>query len=257
MFKNTIATFDGIITDVRRFLCFITVASQLITIGFFTYSSIMDNGFLPVNIAAIAVAATYLVIYAVAYGKKGTAKAVRVIANKFTRVSKLAIKTITLAMTVYGIIIAADTDGITIILATLSIIAWIIQAIFEAVRFYIERKVKEFKASIAKDTAFISAPIKAVGGLVADVVGTVKEGVGEILQEGSQVLEHGAQAIELGAQAIGHGVESFNHAQNAVEDMKNFGSNFAKRFGEKRTNRKVLESSQKKMLDKPKEPVKK
>lgn len=196
MFNHTRATITATVRDIRRFVCIITVLSQLITAGYFTYLSCTGTGTLPVNIILASVSLAYLVIYLATYGaKEKRIKQVKGIALRTARAIKLLGKTLMLAITVYGIYVSsATTDAITIILATLSIISWIIQTLFEIVRSYVEIKANEFMESLRQDTEFIRHPIQTA----AEKARQFAPELAELASEGAEVVKHGVRALGAG-----------------------------------------------------------
>lgn len=211
MFTNTIKTFKGIIDDISRLLLVITVGSQLCAVGYFTYASIVGNGYLTVNIILIAVSLVYLVVYLLARLKKKDKrlKKAQKITRKVTTAVKLTLKAVTLSVTVYGIYLSNDADGISIILATLSIILWIIQTLFEVIRYYGELKYEELKVSIAKDVEFIRKPAEAV----KDAVHNFKESVPEALRRAENIVD----AVKSGARGFGK-IKSFFRKRRALKN---------------------------------------
>ncbi len=202
MFKNTRESIDAIIHDFRLLSFLVTVISNLVCIGYFTYASVVGTGILPINIATVAISLIYIIIYGVTYGKKGTEKRVKSIATKINSGVKLIFRTVTLAATVYGIFIAESTNGITIILATLSILMWIISFVIEVAKYYVEIRFNRLKESLLADIA----PVVAVAETVSNVYQNVKEEVDEIISEGKETVMHGYETVKSGVQFVTHGV---------------------------------------------------
>ena len=90
--------------------------------------------------------------------------------------------------TVYGIYIAASTvNPITIILATLSVIAWILQIGLEFVTLFFEHHLNMLIDAFIADKDDITRPIKAAGDFIKQVtthtsaISTIKSFVGSKL----------------------------------------------------------------------------
>ena len=200
MFNNTIATIKNTVRDIKRFACAVTVVTQLVTVGYFTYLCFTGAGTLPINITLAAVSLGYLAVYLATYGKKDKAvKEVRSKALKVGRILKLLGKTVTLGITVYGIYISSTTtDSITVILATLSIISWIIQVIFEIVRAYVEAKAEELVESFKKDVNVFRVPKEEVARTVRDIAPEVAE----LAREGIEAVKHGVKAFNKGKSIV-------------------------------------------------------
>lgn len=200
MFNNTVTTVKNTVRDIKRFTLWVTVFTQLVTVGYFTYLCFTGAGSLPVNITLAAISLGYLIVYTATYGKKTkVVKEARKKALKVGRILKLLGKTVTLGITVYGIYISSTTaDSITVILATLSIISWIIQVIFEVVRAYVEAKADELVDSFMKDISIFSVSTgegeRAAQGIVPEVA--------ELAKEGYEIVKHGVIAYKRGKSIV-------------------------------------------------------
>ncbi len=213
MFKNTRASIDAIIHDFKVVSFLVTVISNLICIGYFTYASVVGTGILSINIATVAVSLAYIIVYALTYGKRGTDKKVHSVASKINSGAKLAFRTVTLAATIYGVIIAGSgSDGITIILATLSILMWIVSFIVEILKYYVEIRFKQLKESLLEDAAPVVSAIKTV----SNVYQGVKEEVGEVIAEGKETIIHGYETVKNGVEFVAHGVGLLSKAKGLL-----------------------------------------
>ncbi len=196
MFSNTLKTLRSILNDISRLLLVITVASQLVTIGYFSYSIAVGNGYTSVNITLVAVSAAYLILYLLSkYGKENKKLfAARKRARRITKAVKLTLKAFTLSVTLYGIYLAEDADGISIILATLSIIFWIIQTLTEVIRYYGEIKFEELRASLSADVAAIKKPAESV----FTAVHNIREAVNDPIGHAGEIVN----AVKVGAKGV-------------------------------------------------------
>ena len=197
MFTNTIKTLRSILNDISKLLAFITVVSQLVTIGYFSYQIAIDNGYFPVNVTLVLVSAVYLALYLFSRARKNNKRLgnARRKARRITKAIKLTLKAFTLSVTLYGIYLAEDADGISIILATLSIIFWIIQTLTEVIRYYGEIKLEELKESLAADVAAVRGPAETVINAVHNIREAVKDPIGHA----GEIVN----AVKLGAKGIG------------------------------------------------------
>ena len=85
---------------------------------------------------------------------------------------KLVIKAFTLSSMLYGIYVASNKiDGITIILATLMIITWVLQLLFEIVIQIFEDKKDLLVAGWNKDIDNLKKPVTAVNNFIKRVKG--------------------------------------------------------------------------------------
>lgn len=132
MFKYTRASIDAIIDDIKKYCNTFKYVSLLVTIGLFTYASIMKFGYFWVNIGLLIFFVLYGLFELVTFNKNfRTAKK---LVRRTYRWTKIAINTISLAGVVYGVYMANNSSSaITIILTTLMIILWVLQVLFEIV----------------------------------------------------------------------------------------------------------------------------
>lgn len=252
MFKNTTASIDAIIRDVKTVALLVTVISNLICIGYFTYASIVGTGFMAINIATVVISLAYIIIYAVTYSKKGTEKKVHSVAAKINSGAKLVFRTITLVATIYGIIIAgSNSNGITIILATLSILMWIVSFVVEVLKYYVEIRFNQLKESLKKD---LMAPVNTVKAIGNGVANAVKSGIEIVKVAGEAICEDVEEIICEGKEAIHHGMEAVVHGP-AAEKSKGlfFKMKQAVLMRKSEKEREKLAKKEAKLLKEPKE----
>ncbi len=182
MLDNTKAMIAKSLRDIKLFLCVLTVVSQLTTVAYLVYASVCGLGFLPVNASLSAIYVAYLAFYLMTYNTKEreTKKRRRSLGNANRRL-KLLVKTVTLAVSFYGIYISVkETTAITIIFSTLSILFWILQVIFEIVYIFVAHKAKLFVEGLKADFAAIIEPAKKVGEFVQTVAKKEEEVVEKV-----------------------------------------------------------------------------
>lgn len=139
MFKYTRASIDAIIEDIKKYYYTFKFGSLLFTIAYFSYAAIMQYSYLWVNIALLIFFILYG-IFELATINKNYRLAKKHIRRTY-RWTKIIINTITLAGVVYGIYLANySSSAISIILATLMIILWVLQVLFEIVLEIIENR---------------------------------------------------------------------------------------------------------------------
>lgn len=196
MFTRTINSLKSIARDVVNFSKFITVISQIIVAGYFTYLCFMGLGLLPLNIVLIAVSLVYLVLYFATYGnKEETTRKARRYTLRIGKALEILGKAVTLGISIYGIYLSSTANPITIILSTLSIIGWIMQAVIEIVSVYIEIKFEELKACISEDVKPFEPVVNTIKGTVK-VISQVPEEVKETVVETVETVKHGVRAIK-------------------------------------------------------------
>lgn len=132
MFKYTRASIDAIIDDIKKYCNTFKYVSLLVTIGLFTYASIMKFGYFWVNIGLLIFFVLYGLFELVTFNK--SFRTAKKLVRRTYRWTKIAINTISLAGVVYGVYMANNSSSaITIILTTLMIILWVLQVLFEIV----------------------------------------------------------------------------------------------------------------------------
>ena len=186
MLNNTRKTFDIIIRDVRNLSVVLAIIAQIVSMGYFIYCCAFGVGLVPVNILAIISTAVYLGVYIIHIRDRKDKKVnrVRKIIRRINVYFKLVLKLLTLSFTVYGIYLSTELDGIAIILATLSIIMWVLQTLFEVIRLYVEIRFDQIMESIREDLEFITRPVNAVKNAVHDV----KEAVPNIFRRTKDIV---------------------------------------------------------------------
>ena len=153
MFDNTKSAIGNAFWGIKAFFVGLSLIFQAFTILFFVFAIVAKIGNPWINVVMCAVSIVYTIIYLVSK-RQPRAQSKRLIAKaKRTRKwVKLALKLISLSITIYGMTIAM-TNVVAIILATVSLFGWFLQVIFELLLFVIERKINKIKDGIKKDVA--------------------------------------------------------------------------------------------------------
>lgn len=177
MFQYTLAVVDKTVRDVKSVGRIISISTQIIYILYLIYAIIAGIGTLWANIALLCVSALYFAfnIYCLLKldGEMQTAKdSVR---HAYKTV-KLAINAVTLAMTLYGIYIAAkEVSVITIVLAGLSTIGWMFSLLLEITVYFFESRrmlfIEALKADGAAVGETITKPVTIVGDFIKKATG--------------------------------------------------------------------------------------
>lgn len=140
MFDYTKAALQKIQDDFNRFIYRFSFASQILYIVYLLYMIFAPAGILWANIALLTISVAYFVIFLIATVdklSKRMKKLKKISQNIHTR-TKLLIKLFTLGVNLYGIYAAtANVTPFSIILTTLSILAWVLQALFHVIKIYI------------------------------------------------------------------------------------------------------------------------
>ena len=139
-----------ILEDLKKWSKCFKIGFSIFTLVYFIYSFVMEKGNLYVNIVLITLYAIYTIFEPATYKKD--MKKVKKIFSRSYKWSKLLIKAFTLGSMLYGIYVASSkVDGISIILATLMIIIWVLQVLLEILIVVIEPKVKLVIAGVLSD----------------------------------------------------------------------------------------------------------
>ena len=164
MLIYTRATLDKIVTDVKMFSRFFSIATLAFSIGYMIYAMASGVGVLWVNICLTVISVAYMVIYIMFAEKKDrTSKEVRRYSAHAFKCTKIVLKAYTVGLTIYGIYIAAEkADAIAIILALINLCVWGLQVMLELVSLVVERYKELLIASIQADVEQITKPVKTV-----------------------------------------------------------------------------------------------
>lgn len=151
MFDYTKAAAVLILDDFKRWSKMFKIFFSAFTLVYFTYNFIADVGNLYVNIVLTALYLGYTLFEIITYKKSVKKRTKKIIARGY-KWSKLVIKAFTLGSMLYGMYVAASSiNGISIILATLTIIIWVLQVLLELIILVIEPKIKLITAGVLTD----------------------------------------------------------------------------------------------------------
>ena len=164
MLIYTRATLDKIVTDIKRFSRFFSIATLAFSIGYMIYAMACGVGVLWVNICLTAISVAYMVIYIMTVEKKDRmSKDVKRYSTHAFKCTKIVLKAYTVGLAIYGIYIASEkADTIAIILAMVNLCVWGLQVMLELVSLVVERYKELLIASIQADVEQITKPVKTV-----------------------------------------------------------------------------------------------
>ncbi len=150
MLKYTKATLNKIVSDFKRYYRIFKNASLIFTSAYFIYALINKTGNFYANIVLAILFVTYT-IFEIATRDKNM-KTARKNVKKGYKWTKIAIKALTLGAMLYGIYTATTrVTPLSIILATLMIILWILQFLLAIVIEVVENKINLFVIAIKED----------------------------------------------------------------------------------------------------------
>lgn len=150
MFKYTKASLSIIVEDLKKFYRFFKYSSLAFTSIYFIYAIASGAGNLYANITLAVLFVAYTIFDLATQNKK--MKKTRKAVKKSYKWAKLLVKTLTLASMIYGIYTATtNVTPMSIILATLMIILWVLQMLFAITVEVVESKVNLVLAGWRRD----------------------------------------------------------------------------------------------------------
>lgn len=193
MFKYTRASFRLIVNEFKRFLTIFKYGSLIFTISYFTYALISQTGNFIVNIILASLFVVYTIFELLTRNKnmKGTRKKVR----RSYRWINLIFKTFTLGSMIYGIYItASNVKPISIILATLMIILWVLQVLMEIIVEVIEDKFELISDAFNKDVQDMQETIKKPVTVVSNVIKKIQ---GKEIEQKEEVKNKNIEKLKV------------------------------------------------------------
>ncbi len=170
MFDYTKAAFKRIGYGVKLVINIIKIGSFALTMLYFGIMLALNLGHMWANIAMLVLTLFAFIFDLVTDKKKKETKEARKTVKRVVAWSKIAIKTVTLGITIYGIYIASSTASpISIILATLMIILWVLQVVFQVIFNVIEDEASVILEGVKEDFKPITTAPKKIGEFVTSV----------------------------------------------------------------------------------------
>lgn len=170
MFKYTREAVDKIIDDFRKLSRFFKYSSQIFTVTYLVYAIIANVGNLYANIILLSLFIAYTIFDLVIDEKEN--RLVEKVVRRTYKWLRISIKAFTLGILIYGIYTATtSTSPISIILATLMIIVWVLQVLLELVIMIVEDEKDLVVAGLKKDMDDIKRPVTEVGNFFKRVTG--------------------------------------------------------------------------------------
>ena len=170
MFKYTREAIDKIIDDFKRLSKFFKYSSQIVTVVYLTYALIFNVGNLYANIVLLVLFVGYSIFDFIIDEKEN--RYIEKIIRRTYKWLRIGIKAFTLGVLIYGIYTATtNASPITIILATLMIIVWVLQVLLELVIMIVEDEKDLVVAGLKKDIDDIKRPVTEVGNFFKRVTG--------------------------------------------------------------------------------------
>ena len=139
-----------VLEDLKKWSRSFKIVFSIFTLLYLSYVILVEEGNLYVNIVLLGLYVIYTVFELLTFNK--SMKKLKKIVVRSYKWSKLVVRGFTLCSMMYGIYVAAtNVDAISIILATLTIILWVLEVLLEVLIFVIEPKVKLIIAGVLTD----------------------------------------------------------------------------------------------------------
>ena len=139
MIKYTKAAIDIMIRDIKILSNILKYLTLTLSLAYYIYALITQIGNSVVNIVLISLIGCFLIFELITI-KIDINKITKRVIRRIYRWSKLIIKASVLAATLYSLYLTSiTTNGLTIVLSTLTLIFFVIQLIVELLRFLFER----------------------------------------------------------------------------------------------------------------------
>lgn len=162
------------ITDLKRTDYIRNVATQVIYIIYLIYTLIAGAGYLAANIVLLVLSVSYTVFFLTmtSCGKTPEGKNVKNAGTKIYVWAKRLIKLFTLGLTIYGICTAVEkVTPLSVILAALMIVGWILQIVFEVLIKILTNRVNFILEGLEADLDNMLKPVRSVGNFFKKVTG--------------------------------------------------------------------------------------
>lgn len=174
MIDYTKAAFGKIISDVKKIGLFFTISSQLFMIAYLTYAVITNESLRIVNGILLALAVCYFFFYLQIRKDGFTKEEIQLkkrIDKPYTIIKRIA-KLYTLGVAVFGLYCSAkNVNPISIILTTLTILAFLFQIIIDILLFVVEQYKILVMTAIETDFDNLTKPFRAVGNFAKKITG--------------------------------------------------------------------------------------
>lgn len=155
MFKYTRAGINIIIDDIKKLAKIFKYGTLAFSALYYFVAILLKLGNLVVNII-LAILFTAYTIFDFVTDKKENKKTRKIVSRSYSWIS-IALRTFTLVSTLYGMYLGtSSTTPISIILATLMIILWVLEVLFELIAQYVTDKATLIMTGFQKDTEFIT-----------------------------------------------------------------------------------------------------
>ena len=159
MFDYSKAAGNLILEDLKKWRNRFQIFFSLFTLAYLAYCLIRPVGIFYINLALAVIYIAYTVFQLITYKKEN--KRIKKRVARTYKWARLLLRAVTLVGALYGIYVAsAAVDGISLILATLTIIMWILQVLFEILTIVIEPRIRLLSAGVMEDVRPVVTALK-------------------------------------------------------------------------------------------------
>lgn len=159
MFDYTRAAGAMILADLKKWRNHFQIFFSLFTLLYLAYCLLRPVGIFYINLSLAVIYVAYTVFQLVTY-KTENRRIKKRVARTY-KWARLLLRAVTLAGALYGIYVASTAvDGISLILATLTIIMWILQVLLEILTIVIEPRIRLFSAGVMEDVRPVVTALK-------------------------------------------------------------------------------------------------
>lgn len=166
LFENTRSALYATKEDVKHYAMILSLSTQVLYIIYLIASLIIPIGSRYIGGVTLGLCASYLAFYI--YSQRETVgRLTRRRAKRIYKWSRLAVKAVSLANTVYGIVIAAQrpaTTGIVIMLIVqiFTIVLWVLETLLELIKVFVVGRIDLLGEAFSRDAEAIKKPVEAV-----------------------------------------------------------------------------------------------
>lgn len=171
MLDYTKAAIKQTIDDFKKIDFIRAIATQIIYIVYLIYAVCVQSGVLVANVILLTLACAYFAFFL--YMKtRGVKKELKKLVRDLYKWSKRLIKLFNLGVMIYGLsLTASHFTAVSLVLAALMIVGWVLELLFEVVFRFFLGKAKFILEGMEADYEQLTKPVKTVGNFFKKMVG--------------------------------------------------------------------------------------
>ena len=171
MIDYTRAAIDKTLNDFKRFGFIFNIVIELLTISYLVYAIIAGVGIIYLNVALVTLSLAYLTFYIV-IGRDPEKKKLCVQTKRSYKYFKIAVHTVSLGITVYGLYIATEEPSfVSIVMAAATTVGWAINLLVTFSINYISSKANFIVRAIEADIEEAKRPVEKVDNFLKKIRG--------------------------------------------------------------------------------------